>query len=268
MFGFLKRRRRERIRRRPFPRDWLGILRCNVPYYGRLSDDEQRQLQDHIKVFLSEKRFAGCGGLAITDEIRVTVAAHACILLLNRQGDYYPRMKSIFVYPHEFFSERRVARPDGVVVEGEFGRLGESWYRGPVVLSWDSITRGVADSQDGFNVVLHEFAHQLDSESGAVDGAPRLEKGSMYLAWARVLGDEYAGLVDRTERHRPTTMRNYGAASPAEFFAVVTECFFEKPAQLRRKHPELYEQLRSFYHQDPAASLGGRKTTGPQEDAE
>ena len=169
MFGFLKRRRREKIRSRPFPRDWLNILRRNVPYYSRLSDDEQRQLQDHIKVFLSEKRFAGCGGLDITDEIRVTVAAHACILLLNRQGDYYPRMKSIFVYPHECFSERRVGQPDGVGVAGEFARLGESWYRGPVVLSWDSLTSGVADRRDGFNVVLHEFAHQLESESGAVE---------------------------------------------------------------------------------------------------
>jgi len=265
MFGFLRRRRRKRLQSRPFPPAWLSIIRRNVPYYAQLSDREQRQLQDAIKVFLAEKRFEGCGGLAINDEIRVTIAAQACILIFNRPSDYYPRMKSIFVYPHEFFAEQRHVRPDGVVVEGEFGLLGESWRHGPVVLSWDSVRHGAADSHDGRNVVFHEFAHQLDSESSPVDGAPRLERRSMYIAWARVLGAEYAELTDSAAHNRRTVMDTYGATSPAEFFAVVTECFFEKPTQLRDKHPDLYEQLRVFYHQDPAARVYGGNDQ-PEED--
>ena len=259
MFGFFKRRRHKKARSRPFPPEWSEIIQRNVPYCARLSDAEQRQLRDNIKVFLTEKRFEGCAGLEITDEIRLTIAAQACILLLNRRGDYYSRMKSIFVYPREFFVERTFRKPDGVVVEVEFGRLGESWYRGPVVLAWDSVRHGAADSRDGRNVVFHEFAHQLDSESGPVDGAPQLDRQLMYLAWARVLGAEYAELIDDIEHSRRTIVSAYGATSPAEFFAVITECFFERPTQLRRKHPELYEQLRRFYHQDPADRLGDDK---------
>ncbi len=265
MFGFLKRRRRKKTLDRPFPPEWVEIVRQNVPYFHKLDGRDREQLQDHIKIFLAEKRFEGCGGLAITDEIRVTIAAQACILTLSRPDDHYPQMKSIFVYPSEYFSTQRHLGPGGVVVEEEVTMLGESWYRGPVVLSWDNVLHGAADGRDGRNVVLHEFAHQLDSEHGRVDGAPQLDCRSMYVAWARVLGEEYVELLDKTERNRKTLMNQYGATSPAEFFAVITECFFEKPTHLLRKHPELYEQLQSFYHQDPAERLSG-KSSQPEED--
>lgn len=253
MFGF-KRRKRRRIRRRAFPAEWLEVLQRNLPYYGLLRPEEQKELQGHVQVFLDEKRFEGCGGLEMTDEIRVTVAAQACILLLGRETDYYPRMESILVYPHEYLAPASRPRqlPGGIVTEGADTRLGESWYRGPVVLSWDDVQKGAADARDGHNVVFHEFAHQLDSEDGGLDGAPALPRRSMYVAWARVLGREYEGLIRDVARHRETILDAYGATQPAEFFAVATEAFLERPVALRRRHPALYEQLKAFYRQDPA----------------
>ncbi len=140
----------------------------------------------------------------------------------------------------------------GGLIAGEQGRLGEAWGQGVVVLSWDDVRRGAADMRDGQNVVLHEFAHQLDQEDGAADGAPILPGRSRYVAWARVLGAEYEQLRRDASRGRPSVLDDYGATNPAEFFAVATECFFEKPGLLRRRHPELYEELRAYYRQDPA----------------
>lgn len=252
MFGF-RRRRRKRLRERPFPADWLVILEHNVAYYRLLTPAEQAELRGHIQVFLSEKTFEGCGGLTITDEIRVTIAAQACVLLLGRPTDYYPKLHTILVYPSRYLVTHRIPLAGGVVLEGTHQRLGESWHRGPVVLSWDDVRRGAADVHDGENVVFHEFAHQLDSESGAVEGAPVLPRRSMYIAWARVLGREYNDLIENLKRDRDTVIRAYGATSPAEFFAVVTEAFFEQPVRLKLRHPELYEQFAQFYQQDPAA---------------
>ncbi len=252
MFGFIKRSRRRRIRHRPFPADWLPILEKNVPYYRTLSPEEQLQLQGHIQVFLSEKYFEGCGGLAMTDEIRVTIAAQACLLLLNRETDYYPDLVTILVYPHEYIAEDTDILEDGIVLEEDEVRLGESWAEGIVVLSWDDVKNGGADFRDGENVVLHEFAHQLDGESGATEGAPDLLHRAQYTAWARVLGSEYERLIEDLEHRRPNLFGDYAATDPAEFFAVLTECFFEKPKKLREKHPELYETLKEFFKQDPA----------------
>ncbi len=257
MFGF-KRKKRQRLREQPFPPQWRAILQRNVPYYRALTAAEQEELHGHIQVFLAEKRFEGCGGLEITDEIRLTIAAQACILLLHRQSDYYPRMSTILVYPRRFFVEAAQPAAGGFVIESLEDRLGESWYRGPVVISWDDVRQDAADAHDGHNVVFHEFAHQLDSESGAVEGAPALPRRSMYVAWARVLGREYRRLIRDLEQHRRTILDEYAATNPAEFFAVATEAFFEKPAALRRRHPELYEQLKGFYQQDPAEKLSGK----------
>lgn len=252
MLGYFKRRRRAAIRQRPFPTAWRAVIEQNVPYAARLSIADQNELFGHVQVFLAEKRFEGCGGLEITDEIRVTVAAQACVLLLHRDTDYYPSLVSILVYPSTYLVPG-TRMPDGLVADGPQARLGESWTRDLVVLAWDSVLAGAADIHDGHNVVLHEFAHQLDQESGAGDGAPILQHRSMYVAWARVLGHDYNELVRDTERNHRTLIDHYGATNAAEFFAVVTEAFFEKPAQLRNKHPDLYEQMKLFYRQDPEA---------------
>jgi Mlc titration factor MtfA (ptsG expression regulator) len=259
MFAWWRRRRRDAIRRGSFPSGWRAIIDKNVPYVAHLSSEDRDELMDHMKVFLAEKRFEGCDGMQITDDVRVTIAAQACVLLLHRASDYYPNLSSILVYPTAYLVPGHHPVPGGLVSEDAQARLGESWTRGAVVLVWDSVLSGAADLHDGHNVVLHEFAHQLDQEDGTGDGAPILPRRSMYVAWARVLGHDFDQLVRDAGRHHRTLIDRYGATSPAEFFAVATETFFEKPTQLRSKHPELYAQLQTFYQQDPAA----RAATAP-----
>jgi MtfA peptidase len=257
MFGLLKRRRRGRLRAAPFPPEWEQILRKNVPLYGRLPETDRRELHGHIHVFLAEKHFEGCGGLTLTDEIRVTIAAQACLLLLHRDTDYYCRLITILVYPSAYIARSVEPIGGGVVLEGEVARLGEAWRDGVVVLSWDDVRAGASDIHDGHNVVLHEFAHQLDQEDGAADGAPILEHRSRYVAWARVLGVEFEQLRRDAERGRPSVLDDYGATNPAEFFAVATECFFERPVRMKAKHPDLFEELKGYYRQDPVEFVDG-----------
>lgn len=254
MFG-LKQKRRRRWHSQPLLPHWLEIIEHNVPYYQYLTTDERSELHGHIQVFLHEKNFEGCEGLEITDEIKVTIAAQACILLLHRETDYFPLMSSILVYPHHYFAFESRHLPGGLVQEGIQARLGESWKRGPIVLSWNDVLRGAADPSDGHNVVFHEFTHELDSESGAMEGTPSLPDATKYTAWARVLSNEYNNLLIDLEQNHRHLIDAYGASSPAEFFAVVTEAFFEQPLQLKSRHHELYEQLSSFYQQDPASRL-------------
>ena len=259
LFGWFRRRRRAALRARPFPPEWHAIIEKNVPYAAQRSPADRDELAGLIQVFLAEKRFEGCGGLEITDEIRVTVAAQACVLLLHRQTDDYPAVSSILVYPTTYLVTGAHRMAGGLIAEGPEARLGESWERGVVVLAWDSVLSGASDLHDGHNVVFHEFAHQLDQESGgAGDGAPKLANRSLYAAWARVLGHDFDQLVRDTARHHRNLIDKYGASNPAEFFAVVTEVFFEKSRQLRSTHPELYGQLQSFYRQDPAADSPDR----------
>lgn len=257
MFGF-KKRRRQRLRQQPLPPEWLAMIERNVLYYRTLPPADQRDLQGLVQVFLAEKHFEGCGGLEITDEIRLSIAAQACILLLHRDTDFYPMLQSILVYPAAYLAPAAHDQADGTVMEESQVRLGESWARGAVVLSWDDVQRGAADIHDGHNVVFHEFAHQLDNESGAAEGAPALPRRSLYIAWARVLSHEYAMLLHDITHHRQTLLDRYGATNPAEFFAVATECFFEKPLELKARHPDLYEQLQLFYHQDPVTYYEGQ----------
>ncbi len=252
MFGF-KKRRRNRYRNRPWPPAWGQYILANVPIIQTLTPAELTSLQGHIQIFLAEKRFEGCGGLEMTDEIRVTVAAQACLLQLHREGDCYPKLHEVLVYPQAYEARQISRQPDGSVREGVQVRLGESWSRGTVILSWNDVLHGASAYRDGQNVVLHEFAHQLDAESGTVNGAPPLPMRSMYVAWARILGAEYEALIEDLGFRRQTVLGSYAATNPAEFFAVATEVFFERPKLLRAKHPELYEQLTTFYHQDPAA---------------
>ena len=251
MFGLFKRKRRMRLRAAAFPSHWLSIIARNCAFYHGLSREEQRELTEHIQVFLAEKHFEGCGGLVLTDEIRVTIAAQACLLLLHRETDYYRRLITILVYPSAYVARAVEPIGGGAVLEGEVHLLGEARKDGVVVLSWDDVRAGASDPRDGQNVALHEFAHQLDQEDGVADGAPILEQRSQYVVWARVLGAEYARLRQDSERSLNTVLDPYGATNPAEFFAVATECFFERPGAMKSKHPELYDALKAYYHQDP-----------------
>jgi len=249
---WLKERRRQKLREREFPEAWREIMERNVPLVRRLPVADRKELEEDVLIFASEKNFEGAGGLKMTDEIRVTIAAQACILLLHRKTDYYPGLYSIIVYPHAYIAPQRVQEGRGIIVEGLQQRLGESCTRGAVVLSWDDVLYGAADMHDGHNVVFHEFAHQLDAQDGSMDGAPILSDHSMYATWARVLGKEYERLQQDASLGKETLLDQYGATNPAEFFAVATEFFFEKPRQLLQQLPQLYDELRRYYKQDPA----------------
>ena len=242
--------RRKQLKSSPFPPKWEGILNRNVALYRRLPDPLKKELQGHIQVFLDEKIFEGCGGLKITDEIRVTIAGQACILLLNRKPTYYPKLYTILVYPGAYVA-KKVTVIGMQHTEEMTVRAGESWTRGEVVLAWDNVRQEAIDLADGHNVVLHEFAHQLDQEDGSADGAPILENLSSYRTWARVLSKDYKDLQRKTLSGRKDIMDAYGATDPAEFFAVATETFFERPKQMKLTHPELYEELESYYGLDP-----------------
>lgn len=252
MFAFIKRRRRPALRARAFPAAWESFLESNTPVYPRLPAELRAQLHGHIHVFLAEKKFEGCNGLEMTDEIRVTVAGQACLLILNRETDYYPELVTILVYPSIFYAD--VADSDGEVVsEYKEDRSGESWDLGVVILSWEDVVDYASTGRGGYNVVLHEFAHQLDMENGAIDGMPGLPDREARETWARVFGDAFERLDRAASANRRTLIDSYGAEDPAEFFAVVTESFFERPLALRREQPDLYELLRRYYHVDPAA---------------
>ncbi len=246
--------RRKRIKKRPFRDDWLKIIEANVPYYNSLPTNDKVELQQHILVFLSEKRFEGCGGLEITEEIKVTIAAYACILLLHRKTDYYPRLRSILVYPKTFIAPHKSYLPGGIIAEGDIPLRGQSWHKGPVVLSWDDVKHSYADAHDGQNVVFHEFAHQIDSTGGESDSSEVLKKRSSFIAWARVLQKDFEKHKASVSKNRPTLLTKYAATNEAEFFAVATEFFFEKPQQLKKVHAELYNELKHFYNQDPVAN--------------
>jgi Mlc titration factor MtfA (ptsG expression regulator) len=255
VFSWLKKRRRRKLLAEPFPRAWLGYLEKNLPFYAALAGSEKKRLQDRMRIFAAEKSWEGCGGLEITDEIKVTVAAQACLLVLGMKENYFDHVETILIYPAEYFSDAERFYPDGTMDEDGEGRIGEAWHRGPVVLSWADVRRGGRHPHDGVNVVYHEFAHQLDMQSGWIDGTPPLKGRAAYARWHEVMSAEFEKLVRRSRRGFATLMDDYGAENPAEFFAVATEFFFEKPIAFARRHPRLYAILKEYYGQDPAMRL-------------
>ncbi len=243
--------RRNKIRRQPFPPAWRDILRRRVPYLRMLPADLQIQVKQHLQVFVAEKKFIGCAGLTITDEMRVTIAAQACLLILNRKTDYYPNLQRILVYPGAFIVHRVETDNAGVLSEQRAVLAGESWGDGQVVLSWEDTVDDASVIDDGKNVVIHEFAHQLDQETGAANGAPLLARGEHYRLWSEVMAKEFGKLQQQADSAEEALFDYYGAENPAEFFAVVSEVFFEQPREIAQMHPALYQQLRQFYRIDP-----------------
>ncbi len=247
--------RRKALKLMPFPQEWSAIIARNVPFFKELDAEERERLEDLVKIFVHEKNFEGCGGFEITDEIKVTVAAQACLLLLNLEHNYYDELVSILIYPSGF-QHTKISRNDsGMVTEEEQPVAGLSYSKGVIALSWPDTISGSKNALDGSNVVLHEFAHQLDQLSGSMNGAPVLSSASQYRDWCRVLTREYNALREDLSQQRQSVIRSYGATAPAEFFAVVTEIFFEKPQQLKEDHPELYEEFKGYYKQDPAKRI-------------
>jgi Mlc titration factor MtfA (ptsG expression regulator) len=243
--------RRQRLKQRDFPSDWVKIIAQNIVPYRHLSPSQQQQLREDIQVLLAEKQFIGCGGLYVTEEVKLLIIAQACLLLLNQNKTYFPKLRSILVYPNAYVVKQNNLVSHSVIEERQVIRLGESWSKDQVVLSWQQIQQDLQSWQDGRNLVLHEFAHQLDSEDGSTDGVPILPKKTDYKQWATVMQQEYQQLQEDVTRGRKTVMDAYGATAPPEFFSVATETFFEKPKQMQRKHPALYSLLQDYYQLNP-----------------
>ncbi len=258
MFHWLRDHRRAEARKRPFPPEWEVFIRTNMAHYCVLDDAERAELRAMMQVFLEEKNWEGCGGLDLTDEIRVTIAAQACLLQLGLPHDYYRNVESILVYPstvvapehHPGFFER----VDGPV-EASVPLLGQAFTRGPVILVWDAVLHGARHPEQGHNVVYHEFAHKLDMLDGAADGTPPLADRDQLAEWVAVCSREFLRLSRLAEKGRKTFLDAYGAKNEAEFFAVATETFFDRPLALQGHAPDLYNVLSAYYRQDPAGRV-------------
>ena len=245
---WLAERRRTRLRARPFPASWRRILRRRVPIVAGLPSALQLRLKGHIQVFIAEKPFIGCQGQKITDEVRVTIAALACLLLLgHRRPDCYPQLRQVLVYPGSFVVDRERPLGAGLVQEQRRAVAGESWTQGQVILSWADVLAGAADPGDGRNVALHEFAHQIDQDTGVADGRPWRPDSATRLRWSSVMGQA----IERIRNEPSSLIDAYGASNPAEFFAVVTEVFFERPRELAAEAPAVYAELVALYRVNP-----------------
>jgi len=252
VFGWLRQRRRQRLLNQPFPVAWRRYLETNFAQYEWLTDSERTLLHGLTQVLVAEKNWEGCKGLVLTDEIKVTIAGQAALLAIGLKDEYFDSIVSILVYPGGYVAHEKRQRPGGVVIESDSPRLGEAWEGGVIVLSWPDVLEGGRVPDDGYNVVFHEFAHALDMEGHGFDGAPLLETREQYKTWAEVMTAEYRRLIQQTRHGQVTLLDPYGTVNEAEFFAVVTEAFFELPLDMQQEHPKLYELLRGFFRQDPA----------------
>lgn len=251
----LRKRRRERLLRSGLPEHQRQVLERNLPLLRRMPAELRNELFGHVNVFLDEKRWLGCGGLELTEEMRVTIAGHACLLLLNRETGYFPGFSSIYVYPDTYLVDD-VEYDGEVEIHGRDARAGESWPGGPVILSWRDVRDTIEGAADGQNVVLHEFAHKLDEEHPDVEGLPALTSAAHYREWADVMTRAWESLEETIARHERPAIDEYALTSPAEFFAVATESFFEQPDAMKKQFPEVYEQLRKYFCVDPATWQG------------
>jgi MtfA peptidase len=256
-FTFLRKWKRKRILRKPFPPTWEPHLR-GLPFFLELNGEEQDKLRGMVQVFLAEKQFEGCGGLTLDNGIRVGIAAQACLLVLHLDHDWYHRVRTILVYPTSFRSNFAETGPGGVVgPPSAAAHAGEAWLGGEVILAWDSAFTGGRDGSDGRNPVFHEFAHKLDMLDGYADGTPPLASREQAEAWRIIATESFQTLRAQAEARQRTLIDAYGASNPAEFFAVASEVFFEQAPQLKSQEPALYDQLRRFYRQDPALRRDG-----------
>jgi Mlc titration factor MtfA (ptsG expression regulator) len=255
MFHCIRDNRRAEVQERPFPPEWEAFVRTNVAHYGALDDTERDDLKAMMQVFLEEKLWEGCGGLELSDEIRVTIAAQACLLQLGLPHDYYRNVESILVYPstvvlpeHQPGVFESIATP----VDASVPILGQAFARGPVILVWDAVLHGARHPEQGHNVVYHEFAHKLDMLDGTADGTPPFADSDQLAVWVEVCSREFLRLRNLAGNGHKTFLDAYGAQNEAEFFAVATEEFFDRPLALQEHSPDLYHVLSSYYRQDPA----------------
>ena len=265
MFHWFTDRRRKKLTQAPFPSLWEEIICRNVAHYIMLEETERAHLRDLIQVFIAEKNWEGAGGLEINDEIRVTISAQACLLLLGLPHNYYRNVESIIVYPSVVVPPERKPGFFEITlapVEPASPIIGQAFQQGPVIIIWDAALHGGRHPEFGHNVIYHEFAHKLDMLDGAADGTPPLHNRAEYRDWVQTCSREYLHLKSDTERGKRSFLSAYGATSEAEFFAVATEEFFDQPLQMMEHAPDLYRVLKEYYRQDPAERVFRRTKPG------
>lgn len=251
LFSWLRNRRRQKLLAQPFPESWQQHLSENLPHYHTLSPAEQAKLRDDVRIIIAEKNWEGCGGLELTDEIRITIAGFAALLVLGLTDQHFDRLVSILVYPDAFIVPEQPSE-DGLLVEDR-ELEGEAHYRGAVVLNWAEVQHNSRVPESGHNLVFHEFAHQLDMLNGEADGIPALPDPASFERWQQVMTAEYRRFTRAVDRGEPTLLDDYGAEHESEFFAVATECFFLQPRQMQQQHAKLYQLFADYYGQDPAS---------------
>lgn len=265
MFNWLSRYRRKKLTVAPFPPEWEEIIRSNVAHYCMLDSDEQAHLRSLIQIFIAEKYWEGCGGLELTDEIRVTISAQACLLVLCLPHEFYRNVMTILVYPSTVVPpQRKLGQFETALAPVAIAHpiLGQAFQQGPLILIWDAALRGGRHPEQGHNVIYHEFAHKLDMLDGAADGTPPLENREEYRDWIIICSREYLRLKENAERGKKSFLDLYGATNEAEFFAVATEQFFDQPLKMKDHAPDLYRVLQEYYRQDPAARVHRNTCTG------
>jgi Mlc titration factor MtfA (ptsG expression regulator) len=254
MFHWFVGHRRKKLTQAPFPSAWEDIIRRNVAHYCMLGNAERAHLRELIQVFIFEKNWEGCGGLELTDEIRVTISAQACLLLLGLPHNYYRNVESIIVYPSTVVPPQRKPgffENTFAPVELEHPIIGQAFQQGPLIIIWDAALHGGRHPELGHNVVYHEFAHKLDMLDGAADGTPPLRDRAEYRDWVQTCSREYLRLKHDVEKGKKSFLNAYGATSEAEFFAVATEQFFDQPRLMIERAPDLYRVLQEYYRQNP-----------------
>lgn len=255
MFHWMRDRRRARLQKLPLPEQWVAYLRSNVAHYCQLDETERAELHGMIQVFLEEKRWEGCGGLELTDEIRVTISAQACILQLCLPHDYYRNVQSILTYPSTVITPEHTPGVFELVtspVAAPKPILGQAHSQGPIILVWDAVLHGARHPEQGHNLVYHEFAHKLDMLDGIADGTPVISDPQQFAQWVVICSAEFLRLRALSRKGHKTFFDSYGATNEAEFFAVATEEFFDRPVSFQKHAPELYNVLSAYYRQDPA----------------
>lgn len=249
---FIEKRRRNLLAEQPVPRQWRHFLRQNWPQYRQLPAPIQQKLGKQMQRFLSETEIVGRGGLTLTEPMKWLIAAQACLLTVNLPVHDYPGLRQVLVYPDAFAVPHKTTDVAGVVSESAQWREGESWLQGQVVLSWTHTLAGAAEPTDGRNLVFHEFAHQLDGQTGQTNGMPLLP-ASLVPHWSQIMQDAFDQLQQAVQWQQPLWIDLYAATNPAEFFAVLTEYFLERPQYLADRQPAIYQLFRQFYQIDPQA---------------
>jgi len=245
-----KQQLRTRLLEKALSDDQRAIVADQVPLTRKLPPELHRKLEGKINFFLDQVEFIGCNGLQVTEEMQLSIAAQACLLVVNN-NTWYDHLSTVLIYPGAFKS-RQTEHNGYIVTERETVRTGESWSRGPVILSWEHTKQGAINEEDGHNVVFHEFAHQIDDLSGHTDGAPNLSRDQSFADWKHVFNAAYQAHVQHVQAGHKTVFDAYGAEGHEEFFAVAVEVFFEKPIALKHKEPAVYEQLAMLFQLDPA----------------